>query len=460
MLNPSLIWSGKPSAALLACCLATVLLGAGCSAPRKIDPGFVADRWSMTLRAFNIDPIFLPRQVHLGDVYLAAEPVDNPENDANRWRRRMLYLGRADVRDAIVADTRSRLRLPGSSVATPTDDVFEAPVTTTALRPVAFPGFNVSEIRESDFAAAFPVKLFRALFGLSRSGELVMSINIPRAEYEEVPALAAWKKFADFCWEIGKKPTCSMQNHTFMDLFDNLRLGTDSKTLAPKIGIVTSVYYVRQINYFYNTGRATAFSAAASRAAPANSETAAAASVSAPGPAAGGGPGTTAAAPTAAVTSATSTAPAGPAAPAASATPASAPAPAVVAGPAAAATPAPGVPAAADAGTPAATPGATAATSTATADGPASAANAALPSATTETAALRTQVEAMQKRLDELQKSASDADRYGSLRIVSVTNEGTTLIQTFERPVAIGYRALWIYPIGYKPPPVAALLQR
>jgi hypothetical protein len=418
-------------AARLAVTLLVALLVGGCSAPRKIDPDFVADRWSMTLRAFNIDPIFLPRQVHLGDVYLSGEPDGDPVSDANRWKRRTIYLGRADVREAIFNDTRSRLRLPGTSVRNSSDNVFEAPATTTLLRPVAFPGFDISEIRESDLAAAFPVKLFRALFGASRTSELVMSVSIPSAEYEEVPALAAWEKFGEFCWKKDSEPVCSANNPVLRHLFNTLKLPNDTRKLIPKVGIVTSVYYVRQINYFYNTGRAAAFGASASLPASASAPQA---SGAAPKPA------SDAAAETATATasaSASGTPSVGTGKPAAG-----------TAATASTASPKPGT------GKDSLTDTSTGTSAEASAAGEAG--NTTPASASTETARLHAQVQVLQKRIDALQQAADGADKYGAIRVVSSTSEGTALSQTFEQPVAIGYRALWIYPLDYRPAPAAA----
>lgn len=366
-------------------CLGVSTLFTGCSTPQKIDPGFVADRWSTTLRAFNIDPVFLPRQVHLGDIYLAGESALQEDRDANHWKRRTMYLGRAAVQQAIVNDTKSRLNLPLTFSGKPSGNIFEAPSTTTALRPVAFPGFNVSEIRESDFAAAFPLNLFRALFGASRSGELVMAISIPSAEYEEVPALEAWDKLAEFCWKDDQEPVCAASNPVLRHLFNNLKLPSDTAALIPKIGIVTSVYYAREINYFYNTGRTSAFGAAASLALPV---------------------------------------------PEAQAT-------------------APGKEASVATATGASTPGDTKAdvppTATATA------------TATAETVALNKRVQDMQMHIDALQKKMEGAEKYGAIRVVSISNAGTTLSQRFDSPVAIGYRAIWIFPLGYTLPSSTAL---
>ena len=443
-------------AACLAFTLLAGLLAAGCSAPRKIDPDFVADRWSMTLRAFNIDPIFLPRQVHLGDVYLSGEPDGDPVSDANRWKRRTIYLGRADVREAIFNDTRSRLRLPGTSVSNPGDNVFEAPATTTLLRPVAFPGFDISEIRESDLAAAFPVKLFRALFGASRTSELVMSVSIPSAEYEEVPALAAWEKFGEFCWKKDVEPVCSANNPVLRHLFNTLKLPTDTRKLIPRVGIVTSVYYVRQINYFYNTGRATAFGASASLPASASAPQAPGA---APKPAAAAAADTatatastpaSASAPSSVPSSVPSSAPSSPSGTPSAGTGKPSAAATGSAATAAAAAPKPGTGKDSgkgnitDTGTSAEAPAVDEAGETPPA------------SASAETARLHAQVQALQKRIDALQQAAGGADKYGAIRVVSSTSEGTALSQTFEQPVAIGYRALWIYPLDYQPAPAAA----
>lgn len=370
---------GRASAAVL-WWLGLCTLFTGCSAPRKIDPGFVADRWSTTLRAFNIDPIFLPRQVHLGDIYLAGDSALQDESDANRWKRRTMYLGRAAVQQAIVNDTKTRLNLPLTSNGKPSANIFEAPSTTTALRPVAFPGFNVSEIRESDLAAAFPLNLFRAVFGASKSSELVMAISIPSAEYEEVPALEAWDKLAQFCWKEDEEPVCAASNPVIRHLFNNLKLPNDTAALIPKIGIVTSVYYTREINYFYNTGRASAFGATASLTLPVPEAQAVV-------------PLKGASAATAAVASTSGD------------TKLDAPAPVA---------------------------------------------------ATSETVTLNKRVQELQMHIDALQKKMEGAEKYGSIRVVSISNAGTTLNQRFESPVAIGYRAVWIFPLGYKPPsPIA-----
>jgi hypothetical protein len=392
-------------AARIAWCAGIGIFAAGCSTPRKIDPSFVASRWSTTLSAFNIDPVFLPRQVHLGDIYLAGEFNGDPDGDAKRWQRRTVYLGRASVRDAIILDTQSRLRIPRTSVAEPRDDVFDAPPLTTSLRPVAFPGFNVSEIRESDFAAAFPIKLFRALFGASSSGKLVMSISVPNAEYEEVPGLDAWDKLGEFCWKQGEAPVCAASNPVLQNLFNNLKLPNDSAKLVPKVGIVTSVFYAREINYFYNTGQASAFGLTASLPmSPTDGD--------------GGAP----AKPAATDPKATGNSSLGSGGPA----------------------------------TPPAASGAAGNTAVGSAGGAAAPATTPSP-ADADAAALHARVQALQKQIDELQKKGEGTSKFGAIRVVSSTNEGTLLSQTFEHPVAIGYRALWMYPLGYTPPSTTIL---
>lgn len=400
MLNQCQYQSLRSLAVKIAWCSIINVVAAGCSTPRKIDPSFVASRWSTTLSAFNIDPVFLPRQVHLGDVYLAGEFEGDPNGDAKRWQRRTIYLGRASVRDAIIHDTQSRLRIPRTSVADPGDNVFDAPTLTTTLRPVAFPGFNVSEIRESDFAAAFPVKLFRALFGGSSSGELVMSISIPNAEYEEVPGLEAWDKLGEFCWKQGEDPVCAASNPVLQSLFNNLKLPNDSSKLVPKIGIVTSVFYARQIDYFYNTSKASTLGVTASLPMTPTDG--------------GGGPSPKPASIDTEATAKNS-----------------------ASGGGSVSTPAP-----------LSVTENTAAGAAGDASAPVSVSSSAADSAT---AALHARVEALQKQIDELQKKGNGASKFGAIRVVSTTSEGTLLSQTFERPVAIGYRAIWMYPLGYKP---------
>jgi len=65
-----------------------MLLGGCASSPEKTDPTFVAERWSETLAAFNIDAVFPPRYVQPGDIFLIMAPESEVEGTQNRYKRR------------------------------------------------------------------------------------------------------------------------------------------------------------------------------------------------------------------------------------------------------------------------------------------------------------------------------------------------------------------------------------
>lgn len=254
--------------AILSCVLA---LG-GCS--DRIHPEFVARRWADTLSAFNIDPVFPPRHLQVGDVLLVLIPEEGQHAD-DLYQRRSMRLGRAEVRRDLLADMRTNLALPATADKEPAGDIFEPSGKIVSLPPTGYPGFNIAQVTEADLGVAFPVQAFRAVFGLASSHDLVMSISIPQAEDSELPAYAAYRAMEAFCYPKSGGEQCRLSDDPSrpspaMDLFvGNLckkeeRPGT---LLAPWVVFVNHVYYARRIDYAYTTKGGLAFNAAASLAA-------------------------------------------------------------------------------------------------------------------------------------------------------------------------------------------------
>jgi hypothetical protein len=251
--------------------LLLTLLNIDACSPDKIDPSFVAERWSSTLSAFNIDPVFPPRQVEIGDLFLIVRPPQGIE-DKDLYKRRALRIARLDLKYYLLADQRKALQIFTASTKSNTN-VFSTPDKVFALPPTAYPGFNVAEIRRGDIGAAFPVKVFHFLIGGAWDNELVMSVSIPDAEDIEIPAIDAYTELAYFCGDpVASHNVCFQRRNLLKHFTDELRLPTDADPVNVRFGLVTHVYYARQIDYSFTTQGGQALTAAATSIQPTSSE--------------------------------------------------------------------------------------------------------------------------------------------------------------------------------------------
>lgn len=403
----------------------------GCTSSPKIDPSFVAERWSRTLDAFNIDTVYPPRYMQPGDIFLVTEPKQNATTDENRYRRRSIRLGRADVSKYLKADAALNLQLPSTLETSPTQDIFTYPGKTVRLQSMGFTGFNISSVKESEIGLTSPIGILKSLFGFSNRNNLAMSISVPKAEHLEIPAYDAFIAFTEFCKIPSKiaKNQCRLEKNdalamalTSIALDDDTLLKGDALNqnaattrkmieTVPKIAFVTQVYYARQIDYYYGTNQGSAFNASAAlikepdavgptslSAQPSVTKDAVkAVSTSTPQP-------------TSATTTTTTTT--------STITPVGAAAPAPTSTSSGAATTTSGTP------------------SKGTGD-----------STATDLAKAESLAAELQKRLDDIQSKLNGSEQGGMLRVIRATSEGTLLRQTFDTPVAIGFRALWWSPL-------------
>jgi len=245
------VWSGVGFAAFLG-----VILVARSSQPQTphLDTSFVAERWATALRQYNITPVFPPHYMQVGDIYLIlARPGE--KTDANTFRRYGLWLGRADVRPQPPEEATDE-SVPSS---TPSSGATRDSSPRWPLRPTAFPGFNLVQVSDSDVHAGLLTRLFGGAFGASGRGDLIMSVSIPLAEDQELPAIDAELAYKRFCeFKDGQSP-CSIDDSRFAAFLGTLRQTGDPPNLVPIIVILTHVFYARQISYFFSTRSEAAF---------------------------------------------------------------------------------------------------------------------------------------------------------------------------------------------------------
>jgi hypothetical protein len=303
-------------------------------------------------------------------------------------------------------DAQQALLLPTTNDTKSTVNIFGVPDTIVRLRPMGFTGFNIADVTEADIGAAAPIHAVRVLLGFAGQHDLAMSISVPNAEYVELPAMKAFEAFQGFCAPDGTNDICNIDNKRIQLALASLRLPDDTPDLKliPKIVMVTQVYYARQLDYSYTTkgGAALALSAAAAAAAASN-------------------PGTKPSTSTGATQSATGAA----------------------------------TPASVNGSTSPAT-GTTTTTTTTTTTGSASSPSAPVKATSSGTNSTNPstlsdaeqEIAALRAQLDAIKNQLGTTGPAGSLQVLTASSQGTTLRQTFDIPIAIGYRGLWILPVG------------
>jgi hypothetical protein len=316
----------------------------------------------------------------------------------------------------LIKEAQQELRLPSTSDSKPTNPIFSIPEREdiVRLRPMGFTGFNIATVTEADIGAAVPIQALRALFGGARQDTLAMSISVPNAEFLELPAFIAYKALRSFCSPRGGTPSeCSVANEALRWAWTSLILpGDKPEEMIPKIFLVTNVYYAREIDYTYRTKDGAALAISAALAAASSKESS---------------PGTGAKPPTSSGSPST-TKPDAPAAVAGAGTPSSGTTTTTITTTTTSSS---------NSGSASPTAGAAAA-KTATSSTP--------PGSATSQSEAEQQKAALLARIDTSQLGT--AGPAGTLRVLTTNSEGTVLRQTFEFPVAIGYRALWATPGG------------
>ncbi|GEM_PF-3756935 len=426
--------------------LALPIIVAGCATEPR-DPDWVAKQWAVTMRAYHIEPVYPPTEdIHIGDIYAVDEdqPGDNTapialaiklddwpmrqdlENyydnvpillgaggrptDGTIWRQQAAMGGSITAHAPQASEPKSTpgsAKPPGPRIAASgkPHSVFAASGTLTKLPLMALPGFTIAQADAESFRGGVPFHFFSAIFGAARSHQDSIMINIPAAETYGVPAATATARLVTYCAK--NQYLCS---RSF--IADQLASAVGKKPNHTAVYLINRLFLTRSIEYVYDTSSTVGAQAKllAQLRATTISKT---------------GSGVAAGATNTRVTGDTATA---------------------VSDAAKALT------AAADA------LANTRQKTNATTTMPGQAANGGKQSATRSSAgqaATQTgDLAAIKKKLDDLlttiQGNTSQIDNApgGSFSISAVSDQGITLVQTFERPIAIGYRAVKMEPLN------------
>jgi hypothetical protein len=450
-----------------------------CACAQNIDPSFVAQRWSETLSGYNIDSVFPPRVLNVGDIFLVSVPPEGYVDDPKRtYSRRSMKLATIDVRPLLKSTYQNYLQIPKGNAPTSSMDIFAVPPIISRVPPTAYPGFSIVNITQGELGAAFPINIFKVFFGAAFANELAMSISIPDAEDIELPGLDAYDAIVDFCNSPTKsRGVCYLNSARMQYLLSQISRPGDPPNMRPFVLFIQHVYYANSIDYSYATSNAVAASVAAQAAVASGGTGAKTQGTSptnyvTPPPQIPAPPevSTTVNVTTGGTTTINCVSPSNPASAPASqqsrdeggglppaqqpgGTPNNAPGAAKGPGtPPAAQQPSGGPNNAANAGGVRTNPQKGAITTstdpckTTTSPAPRNTSTPAPTSTTSVDATARKDLAAVQAQLSDLQQKLAGVGAGGMLTIASVTEQGTVLQQTFPYPIAIGYRALWIEP--------------
>ncbi|MFK4448367.1 hypothetical protein ABH944_008425 [Caballeronia udeis] len=312
------------SASALRVLFFTTLFCSGCAV--KYDQNWLSEEWTQALQTYNIKAIYPPTEdIHIGDVFalatgerdkrgnliegalwssvkLAYVPMqaqlddyyskvpsfpatpDAPSGNGI-WRQPTTDVashaasGVAGASDVKVAAEKKVPVVKGkklnahaaSPVIPPTVASHTQPPTGTAdsdkkpiinvyaadpvwnrLPLVAFPGFTIAHADAQSFGASVPLRFFQAIFGFERNHQDDVSITIRAAETYGVPAIVAKQALIKFCNDQKTIGTCESKNI-------NIELNTLSGTDSPpgnEVALVNRIYLTRSIEYTYKSSTA------------------------------------------------------------------------------------------------------------------------------------------------------------------------------------------------------------
>lgn len=162
-----------------------VLVLSGCQSDRP-DPGAVAKEWSTNTSQLGIRPIYPPREVYPGDVFISVgydvDSIDEiPTKAFNILPIRYAHI--PNLKE-VAALEKDRLRFPidtSNTNAVPlkgfpnnNDDRINSLV--------AFPGFSFASTADVNLGANIPTSIWAAMFSTSSKSTYSVSYSVPRAE--------------------------------------------------------------------------------------------------------------------------------------------------------------------------------------------------------------------------------------------------------------------------------------
>ncbi|MFP3629327.1 hypothetical protein [Burkholderia sp. SIMBA_019] len=292
---------------------AGVVLTSACT-QQPYDPAWLSKQWAMSMNTYNIKPIYPPTEdVHVGDVYgLATDPygskapphdryggelwasvklayvpmnreledyysalpvfpetTDPPSNNAI-WRQQeagaLVKIGNAEpasdsqtLAPKSLNEKTKKAQAPSAAgvvardATPPPRSVFAPTKVLTKLPLVAFPGFTLARGNLQSFGTSVPLRFFNIVFGASHSNDDKVTISVRGAETYGILSSDAKLALYNFCHDDNTGPIC---DHRYVES----ELATLTGDAGPKysaVAMVTRLYLARSIDYTYENASAT-----------------------------------------------------------------------------------------------------------------------------------------------------------------------------------------------------------
>lgn len=257
---------------------ASIFVLSSCANPAG--SGMVARQWAAEMRELQINVVFPPREdFYVGDIFIMPPPINYNTILKDKGYLPISVLGAsADVqteldtyyksRSSFPITTSNSVTLPGQDAAPQDSIVPQSALNCNAdstqpspncsiftndnakdlsrLRLVAFPDFMKATITAVDLAAFIPTEAFTGKLGAMFSNARSLSLKIPVAESVSLPLVDGFNKYKGKSKEICK----IMRNvvTTGGDPVPALRAADDDKGRALRLIAVTEVFYTRTID--------------------------------------------------------------------------------------------------------------------------------------------------------------------------------------------------------------------
>lgn len=208
------------SRALVACFVSIAFTG--CASRVDNEPGFVQRQWSAQMQELGIFPTFPPReQMYVGDVYLFPLTFRNVDFSEDLRTQQLSYsrlvgtlpIGGGTSDSIVAAFQTSRPDFPASGTsfqqqaaasgnpadanprpqpATSDVNIFANPNAGNRLGMAGFPGFLTVTYDQFDFGAFAPLQQISIALGISQANTDTVTVSIPFAESYGVPMSYLW----------------------------------------------------------------------------------------------------------------------------------------------------------------------------------------------------------------------------------------------------------------------------
>lgn len=224
----------------------------GCQSDRP-DPGAIAKEWSTNTAQLGIRPIYPPREVYPGDVFISVGyDVDSIEEIPTKaFNILPIRYSHVPNLKEVAALEKDRLRFPIDTSNTDAASFIGFPSNDERINClVAFPGFTFASTSDVNLGANIPKSVWAAMFSTSSRSTYTVSYSVPKAECISYEVGNVRPRVNTYLARLGAGVISDIQ-----DTAISLRIPQDIKekyNAAPILVIPYEVYYARTLDVTVN----------------------------------------------------------------------------------------------------------------------------------------------------------------------------------------------------------------